>query len=187
MSAKTQTASPFTTVPKREFGYHTGQVDEFIEAARDAYETESGLSAEIVQAKTFDLVRGGYRTDQVDQVLERLEDALRRAERDEYIGRYGQQAWDLQLIDRLEELNGRLERPRGEKFRPADAGVQGYNVDDVEVCMARITGHLQDEEHIRIEDVRNATFRAEKGPHGYDEAQVDAFLLAVVELLVVLD
>lgn len=187
MSAKTQAASPFKSVPKREFGYHTGQVDEFITAARDAYETESGITSDTVQNKTFDLVRGGYRTDQVDQVLERLEDALRRAERDEYIVTYGQQAWDLRLIDRLEELNGRLDRQRGEKFRPADAAVQGYNVDDVEACMAKITGHLQDEEHIRIDDVRNITFRAQKGPFGYDEAQVDAFLLAVIELLVVLD
>jgi len=187
VSTKTQSASPFKTVPKRDFGYHTGQVDEFITHAREAYETESGITADTVQGKAFDLVRGGYRTDQVDEVLERLEDALRRAERDEFITAYGQQAWDQQLIERLEELNGRLERPRGEKFRTADSGVQGYNVDDVEVCMARIIGHLQDEEHIRIEDVRNATFRAQKGPYGYDEAQVDAFLLAVVELLVVLD
>lgn len=187
MSTKMQTASPFRTVPKREFGYHTGQVDEFINHARQAYETEHGITADTVQAKAFDLVRGGYRTDQVDQVLERLEDALRRVERDEFIATCGQQAWDEQLIERVEELNGRLERPRGEKFRPAEPGVQGYNVDDVEVCMARIIGHLQDEEHIRIEEVRNVTFRAEKGPHGYDEAQVDAFLLAVVELLVVLD
>lgn len=187
MSTQTETPSPFKSVPKREFGYHTGQVDEFISSAREAYETDSGITADTVQAKTFDLVRGGYRTDHVDQVLERLEDALRRAERDEFIASYGQQAWDLQLIDRLEELNGRLERPRGKKFRPADPSVQGYEVAEVEACMARITGHLQDEEHIRIDDVRNVTFRAQQGPHGYDEAQVDAFLLAVVELLVVLD
>jgi DivIVA domain-containing protein len=187
VSTTTQTASPFQSVQKREFGYHTGQVDDFIAAAREAYETDTGISADTVQTKTFDLVRGGYRTDQVDQVLERLEDALRRVERDEFITTYGQQAWDLQLIDRLEELNGRLQRPRGEKFRPAATSLQGYHIADVEVCMAKITGHLQDEEHIRIDDVRNVTFRAQKGPHGYDEAQVDAFLLAVIELLVVLD
>lgn len=187
MSAKTQSTSPFNSVAKRDFGYHTGQVDEFITAARDAYESDSGINASTVQTKTFDLVRGGYRTDQVDQVLERLEDALRRAERDDFIAHYGQQAWDLQLIERLEELTGRLERTRGEKFRMADAGVQGYNIDDVEACMTRVVAHLHDEEHIRLADVRNATFRAEQGPHGYDEAQVDFFLLAVIELLVVLD
>lgn len=187
MSTQTQTTSPFETVRKREFGYHTGQVDEFIVTAREAYETESGISADTVQAKTFDLVRGGYRTDQVDQVLARLEDALRRAEREKFIATYGQQAWDVQLLERLEELHGRLQRPRGEKFRPADPSVQGYHVADVEDCMAKIAGHLQDKEHIDINDVRNATFRAQKGPHGYDEAQVDAFLLAVIGLLVVRD
>lgn len=51
MSAKTQSASPFKSVPKREFGYHTGQVDEFITAARDAYETESGITSDTVQTK----------------------------------------------------------------------------------------------------------------------------------------
>lgn len=187
MSTKTQSASPFSSVAKREYGYHTGQVDEFIDGARQAYETDSGITADIVQAKTFDLVRGGYRTDQVDQVLERLEDALRKAERDEVIATHGQQTWDLQLIERLEELMGRLERPRGEKFRCAATGTPGYDVDEVDVCMARITSHLQDEDHVRLKDVRNVTFSGKKGPQGYDEAQVDAFLQAVVELLVVLD
>lgn len=187
MSTKTQSASPFHTVAKREYGYHAGQVDEFIATARQAYETASGLNADIVQTKTFDLVRGGYRTDQVDQVLERLEDALRKAERDEFIAAHGEQTWDHQLISQLEELMGRLERPRGEKFRYAVAGMPGYDVDEVDVCMARITSHLQDEEHVRLKDVRNVTFGSVKGPRGYDEAQVDAFLQAVVELLVVLD
>lgn len=185
--SKTQTASPFSSVAKRDYGYHTSQVDEFIDEARQAYETDSGITADIVQTKTFDLVRGGYRTDQVDQVLERLEDALRKAERDDYIATHGQQAWDLQLISRLEELMGRLERPRGEKFRHAIAGTAGYDVNEVDTCMARITSHLQDEEHVRLKDVRNVTFTNEKGPRGYDEAQVDAFLQAVIELLVVLD
>ena len=187
MSSKTQSTSPFNIVAKRDYGYHAGQVDEFITAARQAYETDSGITADIVQAKTFDLVRGGYRTDQVDQVLERLEDALRRAERDDYVATHGQQTWDLELISRLEELMGRLERPRGEKFRPAAAGAPGYDVDDVDVCLARINSHLQDEDHVRLKDLRNVTFDAAKGPHGYDEAQVDAFLQAVVELFVVLD
>lgn len=185
--SKTQTASPFNSVAKRDYGYHPGQVDEFIDHSRQAYETDSGITADIVQEKTFDLVRGGYRTDQVDQVLERLEDALRKAERDDYIVTRGQQAWDLQLITRLEELTARLERPRGEKFRSATTGTPGYNVDEVDVCMARVTSHLNDEEHVRLKDIRNVTFSNEKGPQGYDEAQVDAFLQAVIELLVVLD
>ena len=53
-------------MPKRKFGYHTKQVDEFISEARQAYESDSGITADIVQTKTFDLVRGGYRPDQVD-------------------------------------------------------------------------------------------------------------------------
>lgn len=187
MSSKTQTASPFNSVAKRDYGYHTGQVDEFIAGARKAYETDSGLTADIVQAKTFDLVRGGYRTDQVDQVLERLEDALRKAERDQFITSHSQQTWDLQLISRLEDLMARLERPRGKKFRPAAPGIQGYDVDEVDVCMTRINSHLQDEDHVQLQDVRNVSFSAQKGPKGYDEAQVDIFLQAVIELLVVLD
>lgn len=187
MSSKTETTSPFNAVHKREYGYHTGQVDEFIDAARQAYETDTGISAEVVQEKTFDLVRGGYRTDQVDQVLERLEDALRKAERDDYIATHGQQAWDLKLISRLEELMGRLERPPGEKFRRAAANTQAYAIEEVDACMTRINNHLQDEDQVRLKDVRNVTFSAVKGPQGYDEAQVDAFLQAVVELLVVLD
>lgn len=185
--SKTQTASPFNSVAKRDYGYHPGQVDDFIDSSRQAYETESGITADTVQEKTFDLVRGGYRTDQVDQVLERLEDALRKAERDEYIATHGQQAWDLQLINRLEELTERLDRPRGEKFRAAMPGAAGYDIEEVDVCMTRVTSHLNDEEHVRLKDIRNVTFHNEKGPNGYDEAQVDAFLQAVIELLVVLD
>ena len=187
MSSKTHTTSPFNSVAKRDYGYHNAQVDEFIDTARQAYETDTGITADTVQAKTFDLVRGGYRTDQVDQVLERLEDALRQAERDEYIATHGQQTWDLKLISSLEELMGRLERPPNEKFRPAATGVPGYDMDEVDVCMAQINSHLQDDNHIRLQDVRNVTFSGQKGPHGYDEAQVDAFLQAVIELLVVLD
>lgn len=187
MSAKTQATSPFQFVPKRKFGYHIRQVDQFISDARQAYETDSGITADTVQTKTFDLIRGGYRTDQVDQVLERLEDALRRAERDEFIATHGQQAWDARLISTLEELMGRLQRPHGRKFRAADPGIQGYDTAEVDACMAKITSHLQDEHHIRLVDVRNVTFSAQKGRRAYDEAQVDAFLLAVVELLVVLD
>lgn len=187
MSTQTQNTSPFQTVSKRKFGYHTRQVDEFITEARQAYETDSGITSTTVQEKAFDLVRGGYRTDQVDQVLERLEDALRVAERDEYIAQHGQQAWDEQLIATLEELMGRLQRPYGAKFRLAEPGIQGYDIADVEDCMQRIIRHLQDEEHIRISDVRNVTFSAKKGHQAYDEAQVDAFLQAVAELLVVLD
>lgn len=187
MSQKTTTTSPFTVVPKKEYGYHTGQVDEFIRAARNAYESSSDLTADNVQNKTFDLVRAGYRTDQVDQVLERLEDALRRADRDSFIATEGQQAWNERLFERVDELNARLSRPHGRKFRPAADQTQGYMVDDVEACVAKVTDHLQDIEHISIASVRNATFRAQPGPEGYDEAQVDAFLLAVVELLVVLD
>lgn len=187
MSAQTKDSSPFESVANRKFGYHTGQVDEFIAEARQAYETDSGITSDTVQNKTFDLVRGGYRTDQVDQVLERLEDALRKAERDEFITQHGQQAWDLKLIERLEELTGRLQRPYTERFRRAEANSQGYDIAEVDALADRITGHLNDEVHIRISDVRNATFNAQKGHRAYDEAQVDAFLLAVVELLVVLD
>src|SRR5699024_7013212 len=127
------------------------------------------------------------RTDQVDEVLERLEDALRKAERDEYIATHGQQTWDLKRISHLEELMGRLERPRHEKFRPAATVVPGYDMDEVDVCMARINRQLQDVAQGSLQYARNVTFSRQKGPRGYDQEQVDAFLQAVIDRLVVLD
>src|SRR5699024_9663672 len=70
---------------------------------------------------------------------------------------------------------------------PAATGVPGYDTDEVGVCMARINSHLQDEDHVRLQDVRNVTFSGQTGAHGYDEAHVDAVLKAVIELLDVLD
>jgi len=175
----------FNSVPAMRTGYDKDEVDEFFEHARQAYEgrTADRLTSADIQASTFDLTRGGYNTHEVDAALDRLEAAFIARQRAEYAAAHGQQAWMNALAERARSLYGRLGRPDGEKFGPADRGSQGYDKDDVDDLCDRLIGYFDRQEPLTAGDIRSATFGRARGPEAYDEASVDAFLSRAVEVL----
>ncbi|MDI3330095.1 MAG: DivIVA domain-containing protein [Micrococcus sp.] len=179
---------PFDVVPRDTFGYHRRQVDEFMTRARVAYEGAGGLRAADIRRITFDAVKGGYAADQVDDMLDRLEDALARAEREARIRSEGEDTWSARVQGSVEILRGRLERPDGERFRrPSRAGATSYDVVGVDALCRRLLARFEGRDALDANDVRRAVFSAATGAQGYDEAQVDAFLDASIDVLSVLD
>lgn len=181
-------STPFKRVDAKEYGYHPGQVDEFVSNARIAYEENDGrLTAEQVSTQSFDAIRGGYSTSQVDQMLDRLEDAFRRMERDDFIIEYGRDDWNNSLDEDIRALFGRLKRPVGQRFRaPSGNRTQGYRRSDVDALCLRLFRHLTDEDELSLDELRYAKFRLAQGQAAYDEAQVDALIKDAVAILVVL-
>jgi DivIVA domain-containing protein len=47
--------------------------------------------------------------------------------------------------------------------------------------------YLEHDKPLSVDSVRRAVFRPAVGPEGYEEAQVDAFLDRVVELMAAID
>jgi DivIVA domain-containing protein len=179
---------PFDIVPRDTFGYHRRQVDQFMARARVAYEGAGGLRSADIRRMTFDAVKGGYAADQVDDVLDRLEDALARAEREERIRSEGEDTWSARVQGSVEILRGRLDRPDGERFRrPSRPGAASYDVGGVDALCRRLLARFEGRDSLDANDVRRAVFSVATGVPGYDEAQVDAFLDAAIDLLSVLD
>lgn len=178
-------SSLFDTVSKTSMGYDTEEVDEFFDHARAIYEgkREGRLTSADIQSSMFDLVRGGYDTHEVDAALDRLEAAFIARQRAEYIAAHGQQAWMTALADRARTLYGRLGRPDGEKFAPAERGKPGYDVDDVDELCDRLVDYFDKQVPITAAEIREATFRARKGSTGYAEGPVDAFFARAIEVL----
>lgn len=186
---------PFRRVPGKEYGYHLGQVEEFMDRARTAYEQGQGLTARDVRHTVFDAVRGGYAAAEIDEVLDRLEDTLALAERDRDIASLGVHTWARSRRTEREVLLGRLDRSPGERFRrPSSASAASYDPAEVDALCDRISlalglsprpaGVQQGRRRpVAVDDVRRAVFEAAEGEPGYDEAQVDAYLDAVIEFM----
>lgn len=179
---------PFDVVPRDTFGYHRRQVDQFMARARVAYEGSGGLRSSDIRRITFDAVKGGYAADQVDDVLDRLEDALAQAERQERILSEGEEVWSARVQGSVEILRGRLRRPDGERFRrPSRPDAASYDVGGVDALCRRLLARFEEHDPLDVDEVRRAVFSAATGARGYDEAQVDAFLDASIDVLTVLD
>ncbi|MDP5228224.1 MULTISPECIES: DivIVA domain-containing protein [Arthrobacter] len=181
----------FRRVDRSAYGYSVAQVDDFMERARAIFEDPENapeLSSTDVRKVAFDGARGGYDATQVDHSLDILEDALAHKERDGLISEKGEEAW-LSEVGRLSALlRQRLYRPSGEKFRhPSKAKTQGYSVTDVEALCQEIVEYLENDHALSVDDVRRSAFGPAKGTDAYEEAQVDAFLDRVVELMAAID
>ncbi|MDO5633646.1 MAG: DivIVA domain-containing protein [Micrococcus sp.] len=177
----------FERVGAEEIGYEPSHVDAFMDRARRAYEGEGELTVADVREARFATVDGGYATDQVDDALDRLEDALAESERERVVAEKGDAEWSSMLSQQSDELLARLDRPAGERFRrPSHAEAQSYATADVDELCERLAGVLRDPESgddLSADDVRRASFGAAEGRAGYEEAQVDAFLDAAVDVL----
>ncbi|MFJ5861482.1 DivIVA domain-containing protein [Pseudarthrobacter sp. NPDC092439] len=187
-----QIPASFERVGRSDYGYNAKQVDQFLARARVSLETPEEATHPVtsgdVRSVSFDPVKGGYSASHVDAALDRLEDAFARRERDDLIAARGEEAW-LRGIGQLSgTLRGRLHRPDGDRFRrPSRKKARSYNTADVDRLCRELIGYLEHDKPLSVDSVRRAVFRPAEGRDGYEEAQVDAFLDRVVELMAAID
>lgn len=176
-------ATPFPDAPRRSKGYEKRAVDAFLAKAREAFEgdDEGVLRSSEVRAVSFPLVRGGYAVAPVDAALGRVEDAFAAREREHALSRLGARAWVAETRDTAQVVLDRLGRPRGRRFHRVSFLHYGYRVDEVDVVADRIARYLAAGDPVTPDQVRSVAFRLQRG--GYREAQVDAVLDAVVEVM----
>jgi DivIVA domain-containing protein len=206
-------ASPFPFAPRGEKGYDPGAVDEFLRRARAAFEepaaspvtasdaadvvdpdavaapdadadaltAEAGVDAAAVRSASFALVRRGYAIGAVDAALGRIEDAFAAREREARIAAVGSSDWVELARSTAQEVLERLSRAPGTRFRKAGVLRFGYRIDEVDIVAEKLVAYFEHGEAVTVEQVRAAAFRMQR--RGYDEAQVDAVLDAVVEVM----
>lgn len=196
MDDAAQGSSPFARVARDEYGYNVRQVDGLLARARDYYNTDDGntdadvvpVSSSDVRSTVFVPAKGGYEPRAVDAALDRLEDEFAQRERDQLIADRGEQAWLTQIGRISAVLRVRLHRGPGERFRrPTRRKATSYNVEDVDALCGDLLGYLENDMPLSVDVVRRTVFREAAGADGYDEAQVDAFLDRVVELMAAID
>lgn len=186
-----KTEAPFARVGSKDYGYNVKQVDQFLSRARDFYTSEDtsekALSSHEVRAISFDPAKGGYEAHAVDAALDRLEDVFVQRERDKLIAAKGEDAWLLQIGKIAAVLRGRLHRSEGERFRRAKGRAISYSTVDVDALCVELVKYFEEDMPLSVDVIRRAVFAPAKGDAGYDEAQVDAFLDRVVELMASID
>lgn len=175
--------STFPRSPKSVRGYDTDEVDEFLAAARHAYDSDPGstLTAEDIRHTAFAMTKGGYSTSHVDAALERLEDAFAVREGEIARAERGDSAWFEEARSTAQVILDRLQRPQGQRFDRVSFLTPGYNRQDVDRFAARLMKYFQDGRPMSVEEVRTVTFRAQHG--GYREAQVDLLLDSVTDVM----
>lgn len=176
-------SSPFPHVRGRHKGYRPHEVDAFLAVARTAFEqpVSAEIDANAVRTVAFPLVRGGYQVAIVDAALGRIEDAFAARERERALGQAGARAWVGQSRRLAQEVLDRLSRPRGRRFRRVGLLRFGYRIDEVDLIADKLSRFLESGDPVTPDQVRSVAFRMQRG--GYSEAQVDAVLDAVVEVM----
>lgn len=165
-------------------GYSITQVEEFLVAARAAYDADpadAAVSADDIRRTAFSMQKGGYSTQHVDAALERLEDAFAARERERALKDSGNEEWYGQARETAQVVLNRLERPKGHRFERTSVLTVGYSTLDVDKLATRLSRYFQDGYPLTVDDVRTAVFRPQRG--GYSEAQVDVVLDAVVDVM----
>ncbi len=169
------------------YGYHMGQVGEFFNRARRAYERPGEVGVEMstldIRTAAFDLKRGGYATAAVDAALDRLEGAFAVRAREQFVRTHGQDAWMQDLAQRAQVLYPRLRRPAGQKFDPPPGLRGGYDRKQVDALLGRITSFFDTGKPLTADEVRSVTFKRRGKFKAYNERTVDAYLARTVDVL----
>jgi DivIVA domain-containing protein len=173
----------FPKVDPKKPGYSPAQVDAFIARARDQF---NNIGTELVTANDirnteFDLSHGGYSPEIVDGAMDTLEDSFASREINRQKTERGTFAVEDRLARVIELVQGRTERPKKQRFTNTGLLLRGYSRKEVDALCEHIERHLFSGAAITLNDVRRVVFNAKRG--GYVEAQVDAFIDRVVELL----
>jgi DivIVA domain-containing protein len=175
-----------STFPRaRKQGYDVDQVEDFLEEARRAYMTDPRqpgvLDAASIRQTAFAMQRGGYSTNHVDAALERLEDAFAQRERERFLAEAGDAAWYAKARSGAQVVLDRLARPAGQRFHRVGLLTGGYSVKEVDAFADKLVGYFQHGKPLTVDQVRTVVFRGQRG--GYSEAQVDAVLDTVVDVM----
>lgn len=169
-------------------GYDQAEVDAFLDRAREAFAAsgaEPGMSSDEIRHTAFRVRRGrGYSARHVDAALERLEEAFAAREREREIAAKGTDEYNAEIRALAQEIIDRLARPEGRKFRRLSPFTRGYHPADVDAFAARISAYVQEGRALPVEVVRTIAFRPRY--RGYDEAQVDLLLDAVIRVMLAL-
>lgn len=172
----------FPEAQGRQKGYDKTAVDTFLATARAAFETDSpALTSADVRSVAFPLARRGYDVAAVDAALGRVEDAFAGREREAAVATLGAREWVGQNRETAQAVLDRLSRPRKRRFDRVSRMRFGYRIDEVDLVADKIARYLQTGDAVTVEQVRAVAFRMQRG--GYREAQVDAVLDAVVEVM----
>lgn len=176
----------------RKWGYDIAQVDEFLDRAHKAYDSlEPLLKQEDIQNVSFGLQKGGYSIPQIDAALSRLERAVvdRRTLWD--LQRMGRVAWRAQTEALVNTIRGRVKRADNERFSDGEKGSPSYDRKQVDKLIREISDAVEDKLNNTVSEaneinssyVENVVFTQRTGAKGYSEAQVDAYLNRVVQIL----
>lgn len=177
----------FPLAGKKEIGYEPEVVEEFLALARSSYEVTSapqtgGITSEDVRGAAFPLKKQGYSARYVDAALDRLEEVFFERERRAELRSRGEEAWWDETRQLLSEVRGRIQRPRGKRFRRRGFFATGYRRTQVDAFMDRISAMFERRElDIPAAEIRDVVFHSQW--RGYSEDQVDALLDAVIELV----
>lgn len=184
LEPETPAAPAFPVTSGRTKGYERRAVDAFLQHARAAFESpasDTAIRSSDVRRAAFPLTRKGYAIAAVDTALGRIEDAFAARERQSAVGAGGVSAWVGQTRETAQTVLDRLSRPRRRRFAKVSALRYGYRIDEVDLVSDRLARYLETGESVTVEQVRSVAFRMQRG--GYREAQVDAVLDAVVEVM----
>ncbi len=177
------TAFPLAT--GSQLGYTQEPVDAFLERARAAYEGAADgapLTAEAIRHTAFPMKRGGYSSRYVDAALDRLEEVFFERERRAKVRAAGEDAWWDETRALLSEVRGRIQRPRGRRFRRRGLFATGYRRSQVDAFLDRVSEMFERRAlELSPAEVRDVVFHSQW--RGYSEDQVDALLDGVVELI----
>jgi len=177
--------APFPLVEGKRKGYTKQDVDNFLDQVKRTYEGDGSLQTPVrssdIRNQSFSLTKKGYDPRFVDAALDRLEEVLFNRERAAFQSSEGLDVWNHKLQQLQNDLFGRIGKPRGERFARRAIFSSGYRISQVDAVMDQLADRFQRGLEIRVNDVRTVRFYPQH--RGYDEAQVDAFLDAIVEYM----
>jgi DivIVA domain-containing protein len=170
---------------RSKLGYRVDDVDEFLAAARRAYEAPPGGAAGIdsttIRRAAFAMDKGGYSAAHVDAAMERLEDAFAAREREHGLRTGGDKAWFGTARDTAQEIRARFDRPTRHRFDRVSFLSQGYSPGEVDEFCTRLEGYFADGAPLSVDEVRTVAFSSKR--RGYREWQVDLLLDSVVDVM----
>lgn len=180
-----QSAGAFPLAERGQLGYRIEQVDGFLARSRATYDQGQALDDPVTSSEirhvAFGVKRRGYSARFVDAAMDRLEEVFYERERRARMQEIGEDGWWAEVGQLLREVRGRLERPRGKRFRSRGIFASGYRRSQVDAFLDRVAALFAGEDQLTTSDVRGVVFHTQW--RGYDEDQVDALLDAVIELL----
>lgn len=177
--------SSFPLAERGQLGYQLEEVDAFLERARDTYDQGADVLSPVtaleIRGLAFPLKKRGYSARFVDAAMDRLEEVFYERERRARMAQIGEEAWWAEVGQLLREVRGRLDRPRGKRFRTRGIFASGYRKSQVDAFLDRVSALFAGDDQLTTAEVRGVVFHSQW--RGYNEDQVDALLDAVVELL----